>query len=115
MRDVQHPSVYFCNIQMKQWQHTSKTSETLETNAYNMRFHRNISLLRSRIAAPMVPTAATTFWWGTLALVAPQQHLGVRAGDGAQCAAMGVQHSVSWSERGEGWSAAQRCRGHGDG
>jgi hypothetical protein len=46
---------------MKQVQHTSETSETLETYACNMRFHHDISLLRSRIAAAMASTAAMTF------------------------------------------------------
>ena len=46
-------SIYFSNIHMKQLQHTS---ETLETYVYNIRFHRNIFLLRSRI------TATTTFF-----------------------------------------------------
>jgi len=36
---------------MKQLQRTSKISETLKTYAYNMSFHRNISLLRLRVAA----------------------------------------------------------------
>ena len=38
--------IYLCNIHIKQLQHTSETSKTLKTYAYNMRFHRNISLLR---------------------------------------------------------------------
>jgi hypothetical protein len=52
---------------MKQLQHISETSEILEIYACNMRFHRNISLLRSRIVTAMAPTAAKTFWWGTVA------------------------------------------------
>jgi hypothetical protein len=31
MQYVQHPPIYFCNTEMKQLQHTSKTFETLET------------------------------------------------------------------------------------
>ena len=31
LKHLQHPPIYFCNIKMKQLQHTSKTSETLET------------------------------------------------------------------------------------
>jgi hypothetical protein len=33
---MQHLLVYFCNIHMKQMQHTSETSETLETYIYNI-------------------------------------------------------------------------------
>jgi hypothetical protein len=67
--------IYFCNIHMKQLQHTSETSETLETYTCNMCFHRNISLLRTRVAPAMALTAATTFWWGMASSAAPQQHL----------------------------------------
>ena len=38
-------TIYFCNIHMKHLQHTTKTSETIETYAWNMRFQRNIYLL----------------------------------------------------------------------
>ena len=31
MQHVQHLPIYFCNIHIKQMQHTSKTTETLET------------------------------------------------------------------------------------
>jgi hypothetical protein len=31
MQHVQHPLIYFCNIKMKQLQHTSETSKTFET------------------------------------------------------------------------------------
>ena len=48
--------IYLCNIHMKQLQHTSETSKTLETYTCNMRFHRNISLLRS-----CVTTATMSF------------------------------------------------------
>ena len=74
--------IYFCNIHMKQLQHTSETSKTLETCACNMRFHHIISLLRSHIAAAMASTAATTFWWVTVALAAPRHVQGT--GHGAQ-------------------------------
>jgi hypothetical protein len=36
MQYMQHPTIYFCNIHMKQLQHTSKTFETLETYIYNI-------------------------------------------------------------------------------
>jgi hypothetical protein len=36
-----------------------------------MRFHRNISLLKSRIVEAMASKAGTTFWWGTAVSVAP--------------------------------------------
>jgi hypothetical protein len=65
--------IYCCNIHLKQLQHTSKTFETLDTYAWNMRFYRNISLLRSRIAAAMASTAPTTFWYGTAASAAPRR------------------------------------------
>jgi hypothetical protein len=38
-------SIYFCNTDIKQLQHTYKTSETLETHVGNTRFQRNISFL----------------------------------------------------------------------
>jgi hypothetical protein len=44
-------TIYFCNIQMKHLQHTSKTSEIIETYSCNMRFQRNISLLLDRMEA----------------------------------------------------------------
>jgi hypothetical protein len=37
--------IYFCNIHLKQLQHTSKTSETLKTYAYNMHFSASQHLL----------------------------------------------------------------------
>jgi hypothetical protein len=37
--------IYFCNIHMKQLQYNSKTSETLEIYAWNMRIECNIYLL----------------------------------------------------------------------
>jgi hypothetical protein len=42
--------IYFCNIYMKYLQHTSETSEKIEMYVCNMRFQRNISLMRSRVA-----------------------------------------------------------------
>jgi hypothetical protein len=37
--------IYFCNIDIKHFQHACETFEILETDACNMRFQRNISLL----------------------------------------------------------------------
>ena len=37
LQHVQDPSIYFCNIKMKQLQYTSETSETLETCICNIR------------------------------------------------------------------------------
>jgi hypothetical protein len=31
LKQLQHPLIYFCNIYIKQLQHTSETAETLET------------------------------------------------------------------------------------
>jgi hypothetical protein len=92
-----------------------------------MRFHRNISLLRPRIAVPTASTAATTFWRGTTVSAAPQQHLGVRGGrgtvhssEGAACsepelAQRGMECGVAMEagprrgmERGARWGAVQR-------
>jgi hypothetical protein len=42
-------SIYFCNIDIKHLQHTSKTIEILEIYACNMQFQRNISLLLERM------------------------------------------------------------------
>ena len=92
MQHVQHPPIYFCNIHVKQLQHTSKTSETLETYACNIRFHCNISLLRSRIAA------AITFWWETTVLAAPWHARGTVRSNGGT--------ARRWRERGAGRSAA---------
>jgi hypothetical protein len=36
LKHLQHPSIYFCNIHMKQLQYTSKTSKTLETYVCNI-------------------------------------------------------------------------------
>jgi hypothetical protein len=44
-------SINFCNIDIKHLQHTYATFETLETDACNMRFQRNISLLLGRMEA----------------------------------------------------------------
>jgi hypothetical protein len=54
--------IYLCNIHIKQLQHAYETFETLEIYACSMRFHRNISLLRSRVAAATTSLVATTFW-----------------------------------------------------
>jgi hypothetical protein len=43
--------IYFCNINMKQLQHTSETSEAIETYSRNLRFQHNISLLLDRMEA----------------------------------------------------------------
>jgi hypothetical protein len=53
--------IHFCNIRMKNLQYTSKTSETLETYACNMRFQRNISLLLRRTEA----CRRVEFTWGS--------------------------------------------------
>jgi hypothetical protein len=39
-----------------------------------MRFHRNISLLRLRVAMSIASIVAMTFWWGTTTLAAPRRH-----------------------------------------
>ena len=98
-------------------QHTSETSETLETYTCNMHFHRNISLLRSRIAAAIASTGGTTFWWGTTSSVAPRQHPSRTSarGHGALCAAAGARRVASWSGRGGGWSVAWQWRGRSAG
>jgi hypothetical protein len=36
--NIRNILIYFCNIHMKYLQHTSETSETLETDVYSMRF-----------------------------------------------------------------------------
>ena len=41
--------IYFYNIHTKRLQHTSNTSEILETYACNMHFERNITLLLGRM------------------------------------------------------------------
>jgi hypothetical protein len=97
MQHAQHPRFIFANIHMKQLQYTSETSETL----LNMRFHRNISLLRLRIAVPMASTATTTFWWGTVASAAPRHpretgHGAQQRGHGAQRARPGVAGDGAW-------------------
>jgi len=93
---------------MKQLQHTSETSKTLETYACNMRFNCNISLLRSCIATAMASTATTTFWWGTAASAAPQhtrgmgysaQQVEVRHA-GACAAGDGARHDDGGAQRG---------------
>jgi hypothetical protein len=43
--------IYFCNIYIKYMQHTSKTSETIETYFCNVRFQHNISLLFGKMEA----------------------------------------------------------------
>jgi hypothetical protein len=48
MQHICSISIYFCNIDVKHLQHTSKTSETLETYSCNMRFQRNITWLLRR-------------------------------------------------------------------
>jgi hypothetical protein len=70
MKQLQHTSetlaiyaaslIYFCNIHIKQWQHTSETSKTLETYACNVRFHRNIPLLKSCVT---ITTASFVFFF----------------------------------------------------
>jgi hypothetical protein len=35
LQHMQHPPIYFCNVHMKQMQHTSETSETFETYICN--------------------------------------------------------------------------------
>jgi hypothetical protein len=47
-------SIYFCNIHTKPLQHTSETTETLETYACNMRFQRNVTLLLGRMELVVV-------------------------------------------------------------
>jgi len=87
-----------------------------------MRFHRSISLLRSRNAAAMASTAATTFWWGRAMSVAPQHP--AHAGHGARCAAAvraarselerarwGMEHGAGWGSR----AARDGMRGGEDG
>jgi hypothetical protein len=44
-----HNHCNMCNIRMKQLQHTSETFETLETDACNVQFQCNISLLLGRM------------------------------------------------------------------
>jgi hypothetical protein len=111
LQHVQHPSIYFCNIHIKQLQHTSETCATFEIYACNMRFNRNISLLRSRIATAMASTTATTFWWGTAASAAPQHTRGTGHGAqqvGAQRAGAGAAGDGAWRDdggRNVGWSA----------
>jgi hypothetical protein len=41
--------IYFCNIYIQQLQHTSKTSDTLETYYCNMRFQCSICLVLGRM------------------------------------------------------------------
>jgi hypothetical protein len=36
LQHVQHPLIYFCNIKIKQLQHTSEMSKTLETYIYDI-------------------------------------------------------------------------------
>jgi hypothetical protein len=83
-------------------QHTSENIRNTETYTYNMHFHRNISLLRSCV------TAATTFWWGMMAVVTPQQHPIARGGRGTTRSSggavrseverprRGMEHGVAW-------------------
>ena len=44
-------TIYFCNIHMKNLQHTSETSKIIETYSCNMRFQLNISLLLDKMEA----------------------------------------------------------------
>ena len=48
---MQHSDLLLQNIYIQQLQHTSETSETLETYYCNMRFQRSIRLLLERIEA----------------------------------------------------------------
>jgi hypothetical protein len=53
-RNICNISIYFCNIYMKPLQHTSKTTETLETYACNIHFQRNVTLLHVRMELVLV-------------------------------------------------------------
>jgi hypothetical protein len=91
--------VYF----YKQLQHTFETSKTFETYACNIRFHRNISLLWSRVTAATALTVAVTFWCGTAASVAPRRARGTGHGAHGQWG-----HGAQRARAGAAWDAA-RC------
>jgi hypothetical protein len=104
---------------MKQLQHTSETSETLETYSCNTCFHRNISLLRLRIIAAISSAAAMTFRWGTVASVAPRLHLSntpVCTGDGhgaqQQGARWGSHSALDGVHGGEDGSSERMTQQH---
>jgi hypothetical protein len=80
----------------------------------NICFYRNISLPRS-CAATTTLIVATIFWWGTMALAAPQQQLGAQGGRRCRVRNSWATCAASWSGCNGGWSAAQRRRGHNTG
>jgi hypothetical protein len=62
LQHVQHSSMYFCNIKMKQLQHTSETSETLKTYICNIGERKGEQQQRSRASNSTMASATDLRW-----------------------------------------------------
>ena len=98
--------IYFCNIYMKQLQHTSETSETLDTHFCNMCFQLNISSLLGRMEAHWHADFTGVELVGGAKLAAPVEKgapvekstadltRGARCSDGTSCHCSGEEGSL---------------------